>query len=144
MRDPLCQVLPVDEFHHEGTNAAGLLETVNMRNIGVVKRSERLRFARESRQAIGVAGESVRQDLQRDIPIEFRVTGSVDLSHATFADQRRNFVDAETSAGNEGQWLPEYKGRTGTRTGLLSGDDVVAFNTAGPVSEILRDHSGVI
>ena len=91
-RDSLCQILAFDEFHHEGTNPAGLFEAVDVRDIGMVERSERLRLAREPRQAIGVARERVREDLQRDVAIELRVAGAVDLSHAAFADQRGDFV----------------------------------------------------
>jgi hypothetical protein len=58
-------------------------------------------LAREPRQAIGVAGERVREDLQRDVAIERRIAGAVDLPHAAFADQRRDFVDAETVASRQ-------------------------------------------
>ena len=52
----------------------------------MVERRERLCFALEPRQAIGVARKGVGQDLQRNVAIELRVAGAVDLSHATFAD----------------------------------------------------------
>src|SRR5262245_48692334 len=46
------------------------------------------RFAHESREAIGVIHERIGQYLQRDIAIEFRVAGPVDLTHPAFADLR--------------------------------------------------------
>jgi hypothetical protein len=48
-------------------------------------------------------GESVRQDLERDIAIQFRVAGTVYLTHPASADRRGDFVDAEAGAGGEGQ-----------------------------------------
>jgi hypothetical protein len=101
-RDSLCQILAFDKFHHEGTNSAGLFESVDLRDIGMVERSERLCLTREPRQSIGVARKGVREDLQRNVAIELRVAGAVDLPHATFADQRGDLVEAETSASGQG------------------------------------------
>ena len=36
----------------------------------MIERGERLRFALEARQPIGICGEQVRQDLERDVAIE--------------------------------------------------------------------------
>ena len=78
-----------------------------MRDVRVVERGERLRFAGEPGQPIRVVGEGVGQDLQRDIAIELRVAGPKHLSHPAFADLRGDFVDAEAGAGSEGQlsWI---------------------------------------
>jgi len=65
----------------------------------MIERRKRLRLASEARQAIGVDGERVGEDLQRDVAIERRVAGAVDLSHATCADRRGDFINAETRAG---------------------------------------------
>ena len=46
---------------------------------------KRLRFTSESRQTIRVAREIVGQDLDGDVAIELRVTGPIDLAHATCA-----------------------------------------------------------
>ncbi len=57
------------------------------------------------REPIGISGEGVGQDLERDVAIELRVAGPIHLSHAAFADLRGDFVDAEARAGGEGQAL---------------------------------------
>jgi hypothetical protein len=44
-----------------------LLEPVNLRDVRVIEGRERLRFALESRQPIGVAGKRLGQDLDRDV-----------------------------------------------------------------------------
>ena len=51
----------------------------------------------------GSLREGVRQDLQRDVAIELRVAGAIDLAHAACADLRGDFVGAEAGAGSESQ-----------------------------------------
>ena len=58
-----------------------------------------LRFALESREAIGVAREHLGQDLDRDVTIELRVARAIDLAHAAGAEGREDFVRAESCAG---------------------------------------------
>ena len=62
-RNALRKILALDEFHHEGMHATGLLESVDRRDVRMIQGRERLRLALEPRQAIGVGGERVRQDL---------------------------------------------------------------------------------
>ena len=76
-----------------------------MRDVRVVQRGERLRFAREPGQAIGVVRKRIRQHLQRDIAIELGVAGAPHLAHSAFADLSRDFVDAEAGTGSEGHVL---------------------------------------
>ena len=52
----------------------------------MVQRRQRLRFARESRQAIRIAREEIRQDLDRDVAIELRIARAVDLAHPAGAE----------------------------------------------------------
>jgi hypothetical protein len=68
-----CDNRTADELHHQRTNAAGVFEAVDLRNIRVIQGCERLRLAGEARQAIGVAGEMIWQNLERDVAIELRV-----------------------------------------------------------------------
>ena len=51
----------------------------------MVQRGEELRFALEAGQPIGIAGEEVGQDLERDVAPEPRVAGAKHLSHSAFA-----------------------------------------------------------
>ena len=67
------QILALDEFHHERAHALALFEAVNVRDVRMVERRERLRLAREPREAIGVVGERVRQDFECDVAVELRI-----------------------------------------------------------------------
>ena len=103
VRDTLGEIVTLDEFHHEGVYATGLLEPVDRRDVGMIQRRERLRLALETRQAFGISRERVRQDLDRDLAAERRVRRTADLPHTALAYGRADFVHAETSAGSEGQ-----------------------------------------
>ena len=68
------EVLALDELHDQrGGRVARVLDAVDLRDVRMIERGERLRFALEAHQAIGVAGERGRQDLERDLAIELRV-----------------------------------------------------------------------
>ena len=54
-RDPLRQIVTLDEFHDEGGQASALLEAVDAGNVRMIQRGERLRFTLKPRKAVGVA-----------------------------------------------------------------------------------------
>ena len=87
----------------------------------MIERGEGLRLALEPRETIGIRGERVRQDLDRDLATERRVRRPVHLAHSAVADRRGDFVDAEARAGGQGQLCREYKGRSGRRRRILTG-----------------------
>ena len=62
VREALRQILAFDEFEHEGPRRANLLEAVNLRNVRVIERGERLRFTLEAGEALRVVDERLRQD----------------------------------------------------------------------------------
>ena len=104
VRDPLREILTLDEFHDEGADAAGFFEAVDVRDVRMIQRREGLGFAGEPRQAIRIIRERVGQDLQRDVAIELRVARPIHLAHAARAERG---VDphADAGAGGKGQRL---------------------------------------
>ena len=78
--EPLFKRRPVDELQHEGPHAGDVLEAVNGGDVGVIERREEVRLAREPRQAIGIARERVREDLQRDVAMQPRVVRPIDFA----------------------------------------------------------------
>ena len=52
-----------------------------------------------------VAGESFGQDLQRDLPVELRISGLIDLPHAPLADEGGHVVVGEARADLQGHAL---------------------------------------
>ena len=67
----------------------------------MVERGQHLRLAREARQALGVAREELRQDLQRDVAIEFGVAGAIDLAHTAFAKLVEDLVRTKLVARSD-------------------------------------------
>jgi hypothetical protein len=85
----------VHELHDDDRVAAGLVESVDVRDVGVIQRGEDLGFALEARDAVLVVGESLRQDLDGHVSLEARIGRPVDLAHAAGADTVDDLVRAE-------------------------------------------------
>ena len=62
----------------------------------------RPRLLRLSEPQLLIAGERLRQDLDRDITIELRIPRAVHLSHAAHADLGGDLIRAEVGAGDQG------------------------------------------
>ena len=57
----------------------------------------------ETSQPIRILRERLWQNVDRDVPTEYRVARAIDLAHAATAKQCQDFVSAEAGAGAEGQ-----------------------------------------
>jgi hypothetical protein len=68
---------------------------------------QHLRLALEPRQAIRIEREGFGQNLQGHFTIQLAVAGSIHLAHAAGANERRDFIRAETSTCGQshGMWL---------------------------------------
>ncbi len=97
----LRERLPFHELEHERPHASGLLDAVDRRDVSMVERREDLRFALETRHALGVCGESFRQDLDCHVAPQPRVPGAVHLPHSAGADRRHDFIGPEPGTRSE-------------------------------------------
>ena len=103
VRDPVRQRRTVDQFHHQCVDThGGVLEPVDLRDVRMIERREKLRLALEAGAAVGVARHRVRQYLQRDVAIESGVSGAINLAHSARTDGREHFVRADATA--DGEW----------------------------------------
>src|SRR5262245_46308533 len=100
--DPIRQRRSFDQFQDERMRAATVLEAVDGRDVRMIQRGEYLSLAPEANESIGISRDGVREDFQRDVAIELRVAGAVDLAHTAGADLRGDFVWAEASARSQG------------------------------------------
>jgi hypothetical protein len=106
--EPLAQRLPFQQLHHRvrHARAAGFgrrrADVVDRHDVGMRERGDRLRFTLEPRGALGIGGEELGQDLDRDRAIEPRVARLVDLTHTAGAERTQDFVGTETLAGGDG------------------------------------------
>ena len=104
-RDPIGQRVALDQFEDERVGLTAVLEPINRADVRVVQRGQHLRFALETGEAIRIAGEGVRQDLQRDVAIQLGIARAIHLAHAAGAEGGEDFVRAEARAGVEGQTM---------------------------------------
>ena len=98
LRDAFGERLALDELQHERRHAAGVFESVDPADVGMVQRREQLRLALESRQPFRIPGHRFRENLDGDIAVQLRVPRPVDLAHASRAERRQDFVGAEACA----------------------------------------------
>src|SRR5262249_19219583 len=69
----------------------------------MIERSQHLRFTLEAEHAAGIAGERLRQHLQRHVALQLRVARTVDLTHPAGANGRGDLVRTEFCADGDGQ-----------------------------------------
>ena len=62
----------------------------------VIERGQQPRLALEPREPLAVRGKPDGQDLNRHVPVELRIAGAIHLTHPADAQQRANFVAADS------------------------------------------------
>ncbi len=67
----------------------------------MVEGGQRLGLALEAVQPLGVRGQLGRQQLERHLPLEPRVLGAIDLTHAARAELLEDAVVAQGAARHE-------------------------------------------
>ena len=125
-REPLLEVLPLDELEGEEGLPVGLLEPVDRGDVRVVEGGEEVGLALEAPQALFVLRHLGRQHLDRDVPVEVRVGGAVDLAHPPGPESRGDLV-VRQGLSDQGRAPPGLRDARPTLLGgeirLASGDD---------------------
>ena len=85
----------LDQLHREERLAFDFLDRVDGDDVRVVQRGDGAGFAREALAVLGVVSL---EDFERDVALEARVAGPVDLAHAPDAEQGDDFVGAKALA----------------------------------------------
>jgi hypothetical protein len=98
---PGLERLAFHELHDQGGDIAGLFQSVDDRDVGVIQRGEDLGLTPETDHVARVAGESRGQHLDSDIAPEFGVLRSIDFAHPTGADRSGDLVGANARADGE-------------------------------------------
>ena len=65
-----------------------------------------LRLALEPRERVGIRGDGLGQNLDRDVPVELPVPRPVHLPHPARAERREDLVGAEARAGGKRHFRP--------------------------------------
>ena len=80
-----------------------LLPAVDVPDVGMVQRGEDFGFALKPGQSIGIVCKGLGQHLQRHVPVELGVSGSIHLTHAAFVDLGGDGIRAEGGACAQSQ-----------------------------------------
>ena len=96
------------QFHRQERQAGGLFDRVDRDDVRVVESGHSQRFLLEAVAAFVIVDL---QRLDRDVAVESRVAGAVDIAHPARADLRDDFVRAEARAGDEGQFVGIIRAR---------------------------------
>ena len=102
-RETLGQVFALDQFHDERFGGVALFHPMDMGDVRMIQRGERLRFACEPREAVGIVGEGVREDLEGHVAIEPRIARAVHFAHPAGTQRGEDLVRAEASTWSHGQ-----------------------------------------
>ena len=62
----------VDQLHHQRAYEPGFLQTMDVRDVGVIECREDLGLALEPCEALGIAREQIRQDFDGHIAVELQ------------------------------------------------------------------------
>jgi hypothetical protein len=86
-----------NQLHHQRAHAgrgAGLrfFNAVNLRDVGMIQRSQHFGFALETRQPLRIARQRVRQNLDRHRAIQFHIARAIHFAHAPGAERRLDLV----------------------------------------------------
>src|SRR5262249_32091717 len=118
-RQFLRKRVALEVLHHEVRGAILLPDVVERADTRMIQLRDDARLTVEPLAELRIAGERLREDLDRDSAVEARVARLVHLPHAARAERREDFVRAEAAAGGEG-----HTGGVGTeilsRSGLWS------------------------
>ena len=78
--------IALDQLHDQGVP----FHSVDLRNVGMVERSQDLGLALEAGHALAVAGKGFGQHLERNVALQPGIFGAIDLAHAARADGRKS------------------------------------------------------
>src|SRR5688572_14521196 len=90
--DLVAKRLSIDVLHGDKLPALCLTNLIDMRDVWMVKAGGSLRLQVETAHTIFIGSELDRQELQRDIAVEFRVSCQVDFAHPSHTEQRAHLV----------------------------------------------------
>jgi hypothetical protein len=93
--EPGLEVDPVHVAHGDEEDALGFAGLVDRNDVRVVDRGREMRLPFEPLTEAGVVCELGRQDLERDLPLEPFLHGSVDDAHTAAADKPFDPVSGE-------------------------------------------------
>jgi hypothetical protein len=100
--EPLPERLADEELHDRVGPASVPSDVVDAEDVRVGERGDRFRLALEALEGRGVAGELLREELDRHFASQAWIPRAVDLAHAAGTERSEDLVGSEARAGFEG------------------------------------------
>jgi hypothetical protein len=97
-----AQRLAFDELHRDVGDRILAADVVDGHDVRMIESRGGARLLLEAPERLG-AGDVRRQDFQRDVAVELRITGAVNLSHSAGADRRDDAIRPNRESGLESQ-----------------------------------------
>ena len=94
----LFQILASNVLHDQKMDIAFVVYVIRLHNVGVVERSNRLRFAMKTRQISSVVHQVLRQHFNGHLSLHSGVFCQINTAHAACAQMRQQFVSAQQKA----------------------------------------------
>ena len=91
----------LDQFEHQRWSSLRVFQPVDGADVRMIQRGEKLRLTTEPRDTIGIAGENLRKDLERNLAAQRGIAGSIHFAHPAGADGADDFVRTESNAGGD-------------------------------------------
>ena len=95
LADPVAQRLALEQLHDGDGHAADDRQLVDREDVRVRQRRDGADFGLEPAPHLGIGGDVVRHDLERDVASEPRIARAIDVPHPAGAERRDDFVLCE-------------------------------------------------
>jgi hypothetical protein len=90
--NPRGESFALNQFHHDATGIIGLLETVDLSDVGMIQRREDLCFAAKTGETIRIACKPGREQLESHVSLQGDVACAKDHTHPAFAQFGRDLI----------------------------------------------------
>ena len=127
---PRRQRLAVEELHHQEVDAVLVADIEQRADVGMRQGRHGARLAIEALARRRVRDQIVRQDFDRDSPIETRVARLVDFAHAAGAERGDDLVGPEARARLERRRASAIEPDAGSLPGSVSNVDPTRASAA--------------
>ena len=102
---PLVEALAIHQLKDRELLAVRFVKAIDGADVRVVARRKHFGVTLKPREPLGIGGHRRGKHLDRNRPLQIAVGRAVDLAHATGANLRSDYIDADARARSESQTL---------------------------------------
>lgn len=99
--DHIGQRRAIHQFHDDGLDGVVLFEAVDLGDVWVIERRQRLGLPPEPLEPVGIGSQQRGKHLDGHVALQPGVVGAIHLTHASDAQQAEDLIDTDALAGGE-------------------------------------------